>query len=104
MTDRIEALRRMAEARPDDPRARFGLAVEYLSAGRTEEGVGALRAYLDVADDQGNAWGRLASALADLGRSDEARAAWERGIEVSLAHGHPTMAEEFRAALEESDE
>jgi Tfp pilus assembly protein PilF len=94
----------MAEARPGDPRARFGLAVEYLSAGRTEEGVEALRAYLEIADDEGNAWGRLASALADLGRGDEARQAWERGIEVSLAHGHPTMAEEFRAALAELNE
>lgn len=103
MSDRIEALRRMAEARPDDPRARFGLAVEYLSAGRTEDGVDALRSYLEIAEDEGNAWGRLASALAELGRADEARAAWEKGIEVSLAHGHPTMAEEFRAALEEFD-
>ncbi len=93
----------MAEARPDDPRARFGLAVEYLSAGRTEEGVDALRSYLEIAEDEGNAWGRLAAALAELGRHDEARAAWRRGIEVSLAHGHPTMAEEFRTALEELD-
>jgi Flp pilus assembly protein TadD len=91
----------MADARPDDPRARFGLAVEYLSAGRIEEGVEALRAYLEVADDEGNAWGRLASALTELGRDDEARAAWEKGIDVALAHGHPTMADEFRAALEE---
>lgn len=103
MSDRIETLRRMVEARPDDPRARFGLAVEYLSSGRTEDGVDALRAYLEVADDEGNAWGRLAAALADLGRTEEAREAWEKGIEVSLAHGHPTMAEEFRAALEELD-
>jgi len=103
VSDRIQALRRMVEGRPDDPRARFGLAVEYLSAGRTAEGVDALEAYLEIADDEGNAWGRLAGALLELGRVDEARAAWQRGIEVSLAHGHPTMAEEFRAALEELD-
>ena len=103
MSDRIEALRRMAAARPDDPRARFGLAVEFLSAGRAEEGVEALRTYLDIADDEGNAWGRLASALLDLDRPNEAREAWTKGIEVSLAHGHPTMAEEFQAALEELD-
>ncbi len=103
MSDRIDSLRRMVESRPDDPRARFGLAVEYLSAGRTEEGVEALRAYLDIGTDEGNAWGRLASALVELGRPGEAREAWEKGIEVSLAHGHPTMADEFRTALDELD-
>ncbi|HKK92801.1 MAG TPA: tetratricopeptide repeat protein [Longimicrobiales bacterium] len=101
MSDRIDALRRMVESRPDDPRARFGLAVEYLSSGRTEEGVAALRSYLDIGTDEGNAWGRLASALVELDRPEEAREAWEKGIEVSLTHGHPTMAEEFRAALGE---
>lgn len=103
MSDRIATLRRMVEARPGDARARFGLAVEYLTAGRTEDGVEALRSYLEIARDEGNAWGRLASALVELGRIGEAREAWEKGIEVSLAHGHPTMAEEFRAALEELD-
>ena len=104
MPDRIDALRRMVENRPDDPRARFGLAVELLSAGSTEEGVEALTAYLEMGSDEGNAWGRLASALVDLGRGDEARAALERGVEVSLQHGHPTMAEEYRARLEEFGE
>lgn len=91
----------MVENRPDDPRARFGLAVELLSAGRVEEGVETLTAYLAMGTDEGNAWGRLASALVELGRPDEARAALERGIEVSLQHGHPTMAEEFTAQLED---
>ncbi|MDT8369561.1 MAG: tetratricopeptide repeat protein [Longimicrobiales bacterium] len=100
MSDRLASLRRLAEARPDDPRARFGLAIELLSAGRTAEGVDELRAYLEVGKDEGNAWGRLAAALVELGRVEEAIAAWERGIDVALDHGHPTMAEEFRMALE----
>lgn len=101
--DRVAALRKMLERRPDDARLRFGLALEYLSAGRTEEGVEELRTYLDASDDEGNAWGRLGAALSELGREDEAREAYERGVEAALRHGHPTMAEEFRAVLEDWD-
>lgn len=101
--DRVAALKKMLERRPEDPRLRFGLALEYLSAGRTEEGVGELRAYLDASDDEGNAWGRLGAALRELGREAEAREAYERGVQAALRHGHPTMAEEFGAVLEDWD-
>lgn len=104
MSDRIDALRRMLERRPDDPRMRFGLALEYLNADRLEEGVEQLRAYLDSADDEGNAWGRLAAALDQLGQREEAIAAYRTGIEAAERHGHPTMADEFRIALEDLGE
>lgn len=99
--DRITALEAMLERRPDDPRLRFGLALEYLGAGRTEDGVEALRRYLDLADDEGNAWGRLGAALRLLGRDDEAREAYRTGIEAARRHGHPSMAEEFEELLED---
>lgn len=98
--DRSAALERMLEKRPDDTRLRFGLALEYLNAGRTEEGVRHLRAYLDATDDEGNAWGRLAAELRRAGRDDEARDAYRRGIEAAYRHGHPTMAAEFEEILE----
>ena len=69
--DRIESLRRMAESRPDDPRARFGLALEYERLGQWEDAVRELRLYLSATSDEGNAWGRLARALRQLGRDDE---------------------------------
>ncbi len=97
---RIEALRGMLERRPDDPRLRFGLAVEHLNAGELEDGVRELRNYLELADDEGNAWGRLAAALVALGREDEAREAYRTGISAALAHGHPTLAQELEEALE----
>jgi Flp pilus assembly protein TadD len=89
----------MVERRPDDLRIRFALAVELLSAGDLEGGVSEMRRYLAAADDEGNAWGRLATALEGLGRDDEAREAWSTGIDAAERHGHPTMAEEFREAL-----
>lgn len=101
MTDRTEALVRMLERRPDDVRLRFGLALEYLKQERYAEAVEQLRAYLDAADDEGNAWGRLGDALRRLGRDDEAREAYHRGVAAAEAHGHPTMADEFREILDE---
>jgi predicted Zn-dependent protease len=100
-SDRLASLERMVGNRPDDSRLRFGLALEYLNAGRLEDGIRELRLYLDQADDEGNGWGRLGSALLEQGHDDEAREAYQTGIEAALRHGHPTMADEFRATLED---
>ena len=91
----------MARERPEDPRVRFGLAVELLNGGETREGAEALRAYLALAEDEGNAWARLGSALAGLGELDEAREAFRRGIEVASRRGHEALVEEMEEALED---
>ncbi|HSG49792.1 MAG TPA: tetratricopeptide repeat protein [Longimicrobiales bacterium] len=101
---RVQSLRAMLAARPADARLRFGLALEYLREGALEEAVAELRTYLAAASDEGNAWGRLGAALAELGRAAEAREAYEAGILAAERHGHPTMAEEFRQALEELED
>lgn len=98
---RVDFLRRMVRAHPDDPRYRFGLAVECLNAGETREAVEALRAYLSMADDEGNGWGRLGSALADLGETEEAREAYQRGIDIAVARGHQGLADELSEAVED---
>jgi predicted Zn-dependent protease len=97
---RIEALRKMLEKNPSDARAHFGLAAEYEKAGDWERVVTELKAYLSTSEDQGNAWGRLGSALRQLGRADEAQAAYARGADAAARHGHPTMAMEFEELLE----
>ncbi|HEX9936617.1 MAG TPA: tetratricopeptide repeat protein [Longimicrobium sp.] len=100
---RIQALRKMAAAHPEDPRPRFGLALEMEKASRWEDAAAELRAYLALADDEGNAYGRLGKALRNLGRDDEAREAYRQGIDAANRHGHPTMAMEFEEVLEEWD-
>ena len=97
---RIQALRTMLEKRPDDARVHFGLAAEYEKMEDWSAAADELRAYLALADDEGNAWGRLGRALRRLGREEEARAAFARGIEAARRHGHPTMAAEFEDELE----
>jgi Flp pilus assembly protein TadD len=101
VASRTDALERLLESRPDDTRLLFGLALEYLRDQRLEDGVEVLRRYLERTDDEGNAWGRLGEALLRLDRTDEAREAFARGAEAALRHGHPSMADEFEAAMED---
>lgn len=98
--DRLGYFARLVGDDPTVARARFGYANELLRAERWEEAVEQLRAYLELAEDEGNAWGRLAEALTRLGRVDEAADAYLTGIDQSLKHGHTGMADEFQAALE----
>ena len=104
MTSRADSLLRMLERSPDDARLRFGLANEYEKAERWEDAAAQLRAYLALTDDEGNAWGRLGAALRRIGRRDEARDAYRRGIDAARRHGHPTMAREFEQTLAEWDD
>jgi E3 SUMO-protein ligase RanBP2 len=97
---RIASLLRLIERNPADPRPHFGLAAEYEKLKRWQDVVTELRAYLALADDEGNAWGRLGRALQQLGQRDDARAALQSGIEAARKHGHPSMAAELEALLD----
>lgn len=98
---RLDAMRAMVAKNPTHALARFGLANEALKAQLYDEAAEQLRIYLSLQDDEGNGYGRLAEALVHLGRTDEARDALRRGVEASRRFGHPGMANEFEARLEE---
>jgi predicted Zn-dependent protease len=100
---KLDTFRAMVQKNPDNVLARFGLANEALKAGEWEEAREQLEAYLSRHDDEGNGYGRLAEALVQLGRPEEAKEVLRRGIAASLRFGHPSMAEEFEARIEELD-
>jgi Flp pilus assembly protein TadD len=100
-SDRIAALEKLLDRSPDDPRLLFGLALEHEKRGEWQQVANRLRRYLELADDEGNAWGRLGNALRQLGHDQDARDAYRRGVEVANRHGHPTMAMEFEEVLAE---
>ncbi|HYY99349.1 MAG TPA: tetratricopeptide repeat protein [Pyrinomonadaceae bacterium] len=97
---RIELFRMMLESDPDNTAVMFGLAKEYEKAGRFDEMIEVLTDYLQRADDEGNAYGMLASAYLKTGNRDAARRAYEKGAEVALAHGHPSMAQDYKFFIE----
>jgi len=97
---RVEVFEQILASDPSNAMVMFGLAKEYEKAGRHEDVVAMLVRYLAAHDDEGNAYGMLAQAHAKLGHRDEARRAYERGVEAARAHGHPSMAEDYRMTLE----
>ena len=99
MATRIDTFKQMLETDPENSMVRFGLANEYLKAERYDEAIAALNEYLVQADDEGAAYGMLARALEKVGRREDARAAYERGIQAAESHGHPSMAEDYRFTL-----
>lgn len=99
--DQLAYFARLAAEEPGAARARFGYAHALLKAERWEEAVGELRAYLALAEDEGNAWGRLGDALKHLGRAEEAADAYLAGIDQAAKHGHYGMADDLRDAMEE---
>ncbi|HEX4899620.1 MAG TPA: hypothetical protein VFV61_03760 [Pyrinomonadaceae bacterium] len=96
---RIDIFKQILENDPGNSNVLFGLAKEYEKAGDDRQLIGILDRYLSSADDEGNAYGMLASAHERLGQRDQARQAYERGIAAATAHGHPSMAEEYRTIL-----
>ena len=100
MTSRIEVFKQMLEADPDNTMVLFGLAKEYEKVGQHADVIDLLEKYLARADDEGNAYGTLAKAYELSGNREKAIDTYKRGIEVAMAHGHPSMANEYRMTLD----
>lgn len=99
MQSRIEVFRHMLEAEPANTMVMFGLAKEYEKLGQFDEVIKILDDYIAKADDEGNAYGTLAIAYERTGQREKAIEILNKGIEVSMAHGHPSMANEYRMTL-----
>jgi len=99
---RLSKLKDMVARLPDDPRARYFLAHELF---RIEDWTGAAEhydAYWRLAPgDEGAALKNLGLCYERLGRNEEAGAAYRRGIDSALAHGHEGLASELRFLLGE---
>jgi predicted Zn-dependent protease len=100
MQNRIEVFKQMLESDPNNTMVLFGLANEYQKAEDWQKTIETLENYLSKADDEGAAYGMLARACEKTGNREKARAAYEKGVEVSLAHGHPSMAQDYRVTLD----
>ncbi len=100
MQNRIEVFRQMLDADPDNTMVMFGLAKEYEKLGQHQDVIDLLEPYLAKADDEGNAYGVLAQAYNQTGKREKAIETYKKGIDVSMAHGHPSMANEYLMTLD----
>ena len=90
----------MLEAEPDNTMVMFGLAKEYEKLDDYEQVIEVLERYLGKAEDEGNAYGTLATAYERTGQREKAVETLKKGIDVSIAHGHPSMANEYKMTLD----
>jgi tetratricopeptide (TPR) repeat protein len=100
MQNRIEVFEQMLQTDPDNTMVLFGLAKEYEKLGQYEQVISTLETYLSKADDEGNAYGTLANAYNQTGQREKAIETYRKGIDVSMAHGHPSMANDYKMTLE----
>lgn len=98
-TNRVEILKQMVSQDPQNAFARYGLAMEYGKKGDFEQAAAEFRALLEQDGSYAPAYYHGGQALEKLGEIDEARAMYEKGIEVTTRKGDLHTRAEIEAAL-----
>ncbi len=99
---RKQQIEEMLADDPNDPFLRYGLAMEYVSAGDDEGAARCLHELLAADAAYVPAYLQLGQVLIRLGRTDEARTTYRRGIEVAQRQGDGHAAEEMQRFLLEA--
>jgi tetratricopeptide (TPR) repeat protein len=95
--ERIEILQQLLAQNPSSAFVRYGLAMEYVKAGELARAVTEFEALLAADPGYSAAYFHGGQALEKLGRLDEARDAYRRGI---AATRDPHARSELEAALD----
>jgi tetratricopeptide (TPR) repeat protein len=94
---RIEILQQLLDQNPSSTFARYGLAMEFAKAGQLEHAVGEFEAVLAIDPSYAAAYYHGGQTLEKLGRFDDAREIYRRGLNKSSdAHARS----ELQAALD----
>lgn len=98
-TNRLDILKQMVGNDPNSSFARYGLAMEYLNGGHFVQAVNEFRSLLQRDESYAAAYFHAGQALEKLSRLEEARAMYEKGIEVTTCKGDSHTRSEIEAAL-----
>ena len=99
--NRLETLRNIVAQNPGDAFARYGLAMEYIKAASYEQAVAEFRTLLASQPGYAYAYFHGGQTLEKLGRIDEAREMYSRGIEAAVRQDNAHARDELQAALEQ---
>ena len=97
---RVEVLRNVLSARPEDSFARYGLAMEHVKAGEFEQAVAEFRTLISYNPDYNYAYFHGAQALEKLARIEEAREMYRAGLAAADRSGDAHARSELQAALD----
>lgn len=98
--DRIEALKAMAAQDPSNLLARYGLAMEYVKQQAYSDAVAAFEEVLRVNPNYAAAYFHGGQTYEKMGQVEDARAMYERGIEVTSRTGDGHTRAELQGALD----
>ena len=98
--ERFRALGKLVAQRPDDPFARYSLAMAYRTSGRSEEAVAEFQEIARRKPDYLPTYLMLGQALEALGRSAEAAQAYETGMAVAVGAREEHARQKLGEALE----
>jgi len=99
--DRIETFKTFIARTPADPFPRYGLAMEYKGAQRLADAWVEFQELLTKFPDYVPTYLMAGGTLIALGRTDEAAAVFQTGIEVSGRRGDTHARKELETALAE---
>jgi tetratricopeptide (TPR) repeat protein len=99
-SNRLEILKSMVEEKPEDSFSRYGLAMEYAKSGALESAMEQFRALLHYNPDYSAGYFHGGQTLEKLGRVEEAREIYRKGIEITGATGDEHTRSELMAALQ----
>jgi Flp pilus assembly protein TadD len=99
-TNRIEVLKAMVAQNPADAFARYGLAMELIKSGDLAGAVTEFRALLEHNPNYAAAYFHGGQALEKLGEVEQARALYQKGVEVTGRTGDGHTRSELQAALD----
>jgi len=89
----------MVDANPSDAFSRYGLAMEYVRSGQLEDAIVEFRALLGHNPGYAAGYFHGGQTMEKLGRIEEAREFYRKGIEVTTASGDQHTLNELIAAL-----
>jgi Tfp pilus assembly protein PilF len=98
-TNRIEILKQMVSQNPNNTFARYGLAMEYVNSGDLAEAVIEFRTLLQYDENYAPAYFHSGQALEKLGELEQARAMYEKGVEITTRKGDLHTRSEIETAL-----
>lgn len=97
--NRLEILQAMVEQNPSDGFSRYGLAMELVNGGDLDGAVTQFRTLLEHNPGYAAGYFHGGQTLEKLGRLEEARGLYAKGIEVTAASGDAHTRSELEAAL-----
>jgi tetratricopeptide (TPR) repeat protein len=100
-SNRFLVLQQLLKKDPGNPLARYGVAMEYAKRGEFDKALETFQKLWELHPDYAAAYYHGGQLLVKMGKLQEAREVYQRGIEVTIRIGDQHTQGELQMALEE---